>query len=472
MEQAGFPSEGATRAPGSPPELAAAARGARSRLLVLLSVGFVAGLMLRYLAREHATSDAVRYLIPWYRFAHDHGAAGLGQAFTNYTPLYSYLLLAATWFDGLGEPLSLVKAISALFELGCAVVSATIVWRASRSPLRSALAFCGVWLAPTVLFNGAVWGQADSIWTFFILVSVGLFIERRNGVLPFALAFAVKAQAAFLGPFVLGIMIRRRLHWAWLAAVPAVYLFLALPVLAAGRSLASVLEVYLDQAGTFHRLTMNAANLWVFAGGAPYAVGVPLGLGIAAAAGLALAVMLARSRRDDAEFLLLAACASLLLMPYLLPKMHDRYFYAFEVAAIVLACLNPRYLPFAVVAHVDGLLSYLAFERGTVMGVLPAALCNGVLAAYLVADLCRPGCSNRAPTAVWLGFAGSVAGLFAYLLLADPGVSTPPAFLLVSSLTAVMALLLVRGSAPAPSPPGSGLPSWNPVLALRRRSSR
>jgi len=64
------------------------------RLAIAVAVGctFV-GLALRYLFREHATSDAVDYLIPWYAFARDHGVAGLSQAFTNYTPFYSYLLL-------------------------------------------------------------------------------------------------------------------------------------------------------------------------------------------------------------------------------------------------------------------------------------------------------------------------------------------------------------------------------------------
>jgi Gpi18-like mannosyltransferase len=417
------------------------------RLAIAVAVGCAfAGLALRYLFREHATSDAVDYLIPWYAFARDHGVGGLGQAFTNYTPFYSYLLLIAAQFDGLGQPLSLVKAISAVFEFGCAIVVARIVWRATRAPLRASMAFSGVWLAPTVIFNGAVWGQADSIWTFFTLLSVSLFMRGRNGVLPFAVAFAVKAQAVFLGPFVVGMMLRRRIHWAWLAAVPGVYVVLAIPVLVAGRPIASVFRVYMDQADTFHRLTMNAANIWVFAGGAPYAIGVAVGLLLAAAAGLALSVFIVRSRQQGPDFILLAACASLMLMPYLLPKMHDRYFYAFELASIALACLNPRYLPLAAVAQVDGVLSYLGFERGIAMGLLPAALCNSFIGFYLVLDLWRGERGFRFPKLAWLGFAASTAGLFSYLILADPGWNLSPAYLLAASLATVMALLLMKES--------------------------
>ena len=419
----------------------------RRRLAIAVAVGCAfAGLTLRYLAREHATTDAVDYLIPWYAFARDHGVGGLGEAFTNYTPFYSYLLLIAAQFDWLGQPLSLVKAISAVFEFGCAIVAAQIVWRATRAPWRAAMAFCGVWLAPTVIFNGAVWGQADSIWTFFTLVSVSLFMRNRNGVLPFAVAFSVKAQAVFLGPFVLGMILRRKIHWAWLAAVPAVYAVLAIPVLVAGRPVASVFRVYIDQADTFHRLTMNAANIWVFAGGAPYAIGVAVGLVLAAAGGLALSVFVARARREGQDFILLAACVSLMLMPYLLPKMHDRYFYAFELASIALACLNLRYLPIAVVAQLDGVLSYLGFERGIAMGLLPAALCNTFLGFYLVLDLWRGERGFRFPKLAWLGFAASSVGLLAYLILADPGWNLSPGYLTAASLATAMALVLMKES--------------------------
>jgi len=418
------------------------------RLAIAVAVGctFV-GLALRYLAREHATTDAVQYLIPWYVFARDHGVGGLGEAFTNYTPFYSYLLLIAAQFDWLGQPLSLVKVISAVFEFGCAIVVAQIVWRATRAPLRASLAFCGVWLAPTVIFNGAVWGQADSIWTFFTLLSVSLFMQGRNGVLPFAVAFAVKAQGVFLGPFVLGMILRRKVHWAWLAAVPGVYVVLAIPVLVAGRPIDSVFRVYMDQADTFHRLTMNAANIWVFAPGVPYTIGVVVGLVLGAACGLALSVFIMRSKREGPDFILLVACASLMLMPYLLPKMHDRYFYAFELASIALACLNPRYLPVAVIAQVDGVLSYLGFEREIIMGVLPAALCNTFLGFYLVLDLWRGERGFRFPKVAWLGFAASTVGLLSYLLLADPGWNISPVYLLAASLAAAaMALVLLKES--------------------------
>lgn len=414
--------------------------------IALVMVCGFAGLALRYLTREYATVEAFQFLIPWYSFARDHGIGALAEPFTNYTPFFSYLLLIAAHFDWLGQPLSLVKMISVIFEFGCAVVVAQMVWRATKVLLRASLAFCAVWLAPTVIFNGALWGQADSIWTFFTLISVALFMRDRNGILPFAVAFSVKAQGIFLGPFVLGMILRRRIHLAWLATVPGVYVVLAIPVLVAGRSLASVFGVYVDQANTFDRLFISAANIWIFAAGTPYATGVAVGLVLAAASGLALSIFIAQSKRTGPEFILLVACVSLMLMPYLLPKMHERYFYAFELASIALSCINPRYLPFAVIAQVDGVMSYLAFDRGIVMGLPPAALCNTFLAFYLVLDLWRGERGFHFPRLAWVGFTVSTAGLLCYLVLAGSGWNMSPAYLIAAGLATAMTVRLLKES--------------------------
>lgn len=422
-------------------------RGDRALVAIAILVAGILGLVLRYIARAHTTPDTAVYSLPWYLFVRDHGAGALREAFTNYTPFYSYLLLIASQFDGLAAPLTLIKAISAMFELGCALVAAEMVWHATREPIRAALAFIAVWLAPTVWFNGALWGQADAIWTFFILLCVSRFMRGRNGILPFAVAVAVKAQAVFLGPFILAMILRRKLHWAWLAAVPIVYLALAIPVLVAGRPLVSVLAVYTEQADFYHDLYKGAANIWLFAGKLPYSVGVPLGLLLAAAAGLAVAVQAARSRREGPAFVLLVACISLFLMPYLLPKMHDRFFYAFEVAILVLACLDRRYLPYAAIAQLDGVLAYLAFDLKIALGVPVAAICNGALGVFLVTELFCAERPFRVVPAAWLKFGVAVVLLPAALLLVRTGWSFAMlAYVVAATLAVATAIDLLRAS--------------------------
>jgi Gpi18-like mannosyltransferase len=343
---------------------------------ILIVASFVLGLACRYVARDEVTGDTSQYLLPWFETARDLGLASLGRTFTNYTPLYSYLLLAVTELDGLFKSWHLIKAISFVFEFGCSVVAARLVSTVDTGGAHApACAFGAVWLAPTVLFNGAVWGQADALWTFFVLLSVYCLCRDRplTGTIAFAAGLSIKAQAAFLGPFIFALVLRRTIHWMWLVTIPIVYLAIASPAWLLGQPLVDILGVYLKQAGTFHRLSMNAANLWLFVPDSFYGIGVGVGMALAVAAGLCFSVVVARARLTlKPDHLIIAAAMSLLLTPLLLPKMHDRYFYAFEVMAIVLACLHPRLIPVALAAQLNGVLAYLAYY-GTAASLLPLA---------------------------------------------------------------------------------------------------
>jgi Gpi18-like mannosyltransferase len=414
----------------------------------MIAVAIVFGSALRWLFRDYTTSNTFAFVLPWYAFVHHHGLQSLPVTFTNYTPFYSYLLIAAAQFGGLAKPLFLIKCISFAFELGCATLAYRLARLTGAPAFRAALAFAAIWLAPTVLYNGALWSEADSLWTFFVLWSVYLFCRGQNGVPAFGMAFAVKAQGVFLGPFVLAMALRNRKYWPWLAAIPAIYVFVALPVILAGGSVRDVLTVYLNQAGTFHFLAVNVANPWNFVPTAYYGPGVIVGLALAAAGGLAIAVFIATRGRRDPEFLLLAASATLLMMPFLLPKMHDRFFYAFEISSIVLACANPRFAAFAVIAQVDGVLSYLAFDRNMVLGLSAAAFCNGVMLVFLLRELGRDASEPAFPLGHWIGYSLLAAAVFGLLFqIGAAGRSSPmigPYYGAVGLLVAQTVALLDR----------------------------
>jgi Gpi18-like mannosyltransferase len=364
-------------------------RSAPSGLPALVCVvALFIGAAVRFALRGYTTSDTYAYLLPWYAFVRDHGFAALGSAFNNYAPFYSYLLLAVARLDGLADNLTLIKSITWTVELANAVLAGRLVLAAGATPLRAALASAAVWLAPTVLFNGAAWGQIDSLWCFFTLLSVSIFISGRDGTPAFGAAFATKAQGAFLGPFVVGQVLRGRVAPWGLAWVPGVYIAAAIPALLAGRPLADILRIYLDQGRTFHGLSMNAASIWAILGDyVPYTVGSMVGLAIAAAAGFALAKQISRTKLDEPAAQLVAAAASLLLMPLLLPKMHDRFFYAFEVTALILAAVDLRHLPLALGAQATGLAPYLAIQTIDPRAVKVAAVVNVLLCCKLLRDL-------------------------------------------------------------------------------------
>lgn len=366
---------------------------------IIVAGSIILGLCFRLLTYGHATSDTAKYLLPWYEAAAAGKFHALGAGITNYTPFYSYLLLAVVQFDGVLPPLLLIKSISYLFEIGSALLAYRVV-AIARGGLWPALAFSALFLAPSVLFNGPLWGQVDSIWSFFIIAAVYLCCVSRLrwATVAFSVGVAVKAQAVFLGPFLFGFVIRRRLHWLWLTAIPLVYGILALPAIIAGRPAIDVLRIYLAQAETFHDLARNAANLWLFVPPQFYWPGLFVGLEIVFAAGLAFSIGFARIDVRSPTIIVLAAAASLQLMPFLLPKMHERYFYGFEILSIVLAFLDPRYAIVAIIAQVDAILAYLPFEMQhgiSVLGAPLAAVLNTILLVSVQCALWQRTVLNR-----------------------------------------------------------------------------
>jgi len=104
----------------------------------------------------------------------------------------------------------LIKLPAIAFDLATAVLLALVVGRLAspRAGLAAALLHA---LHPAVLYDSAVWGQVDSIFTFFSLASLSALALGRGALAPPLLALAVlaKPQGLILGPLVVFALLRR-----------------------------------------------------------------------------------------------------------------------------------------------------------------------------------------------------------------------------------------------------------------------
>jgi Gpi18-like mannosyltransferase len=176
-------------------------------------------------------------------------------------------------------------------------------------------------------------------------------------------------QAAWLGPFILMMMLRGRIRWYLAALPPLAYLVLALPALLCGRELVEVATIYLTQAGTQAMLTMAAANLHFFPQYFLYHLGwwpealpfiAKAAIVFTGALGLLYAWRTSRGVLSD-EALLVAALVSALILPQFLPHMHNRYFFPADILTIVLAAWRPAYWPAALLMQFNSGVTYISF---------------------------------------------------------------------------------------------------------------
>jgi len=322
------------------------------------------GLALRILTLPFITIDMVDHLLPWYTRIHAQGAAFLQAPVSNYAPAYELYLWLVTQFHGLASPATLIKLSSLPFELSLAVAIAALVRACGGAPVFVRLGFCLTFLAPTGIINGALWGQCDAIYVSFLAWCLWAAIKRKPilTMAMFSAALAFKLQAAWLGPALLWLWLQGRLPWWTWPIAPVGYLLASLPPLLAGRGLSETLLVYTRQASTYLDLSMNAPSLYAPFPDSLYDTFAGPGVIVAGLIALGAVLWLHFTRRlqTDSAFLL-AAATLLLLVPFLTPKMHERYFFASDFILIAVALLRPSLWPAPVLTQAASLLSYAPF---------------------------------------------------------------------------------------------------------------
>jgi Gpi18-like mannosyltransferase len=351
----------------------------------LCAVLIISAILLRRIGLPFLTHDMTDFLLPWFDTIVTHGHfAALAGDFYNYTPPYMYVMTAVSYLDGMVDRVVLIKAISIAFDLAASFVIYKITLAVTRDARRSLLAALIFLNLPTVILNGAVWGQCDVIYTSFLLLFGYAMIRGRPALamLMFGIALSIKVQAIFLAPFIVYLLLAGAMPLWAVVLPPLAYLALILPTALLGRGWVSLLTIYADQAGIANKLSARAPNIYVviqhFLDPAFYPAATIAGVLVAGAISLAVLAAHFRVRPPLPAIFIVASCALwLALEPSLLPKMHDRYFFGGDVFAFALAVLIPRIWWVAALFQAGSVLAYAYFmgvDYQDIIDLHPAAL--------------------------------------------------------------------------------------------------
>jgi hypothetical protein len=281
--------------------------------------------------------DMSIFLEPWFAHIVHHGPIrAFAHPFSNYEPLYLYLLAFGSFAHGVLTPMTIIKILSVAGTAFLALALAELL-RAAGADRRGAVL---VLVLPSVIINDALLAQCDALWAAACIFGLAAMIRGRmlQSMVWCGVAIAFKAQAAFIAPVIIGAMIgRRAAPWQW--AVPGLaFLATLVPAWLLGWPGIRLLTVYLDQA-SLDQIPGRLANPWMF--GTMFADHASrhwfvLGYAAAGAAAVIIAVLAARSSRDPRLLILLGALAGTVL-PFLLPKMLERYYFLGDVMTLALA---------------------------------------------------------------------------------------------------------------------------------------
>lgn len=328
---------------------------------------------------------------PWFEHLVRYGPVGaFAHPFSNYTPVYLYLMAFASLFHELMSPLYLIKILSVAGTAFAALAVADLV-RTMGGRSRHAVLLL---IMPPAVINAALLAQCDALWAGACVFAVAAMIRGQSArsLIWCGLAISLKAQSVFVAPFIIGALIGRRTPlWQWLIP-PLTYAALMLPAWFAGWPAYDLAMVYPNQPG-WVPYPGDLANPWIFfswfareAGKQFYWVGF---LGVAVSA-TAIAVLTAKSIAKPRAMLFLALLSAIAL-PYFFPKMLERYFFLADLLSLSTA-LALRTRPAILIAVAMQLAStfsvftYMYFFNRPYLTMVGAGLSTAaMIAAYVLA---------------------------------------------------------------------------------------
>ena len=370
-------------------------------LIICLGISFFA----RMQFLDYPSPDYKAFLVHWHDFFVKNGAfEGLKNHPADYNVPYLYLLSLSTLIEG--EKVVVVKFISIIFDYILAAGAFFATWQLHKDldfktkKFRSILAVVLVLFSPVVYFNSAIWSQADMIFTAFCLFGLGFLFQNKGlksdfwSILFFAVAFAFKLQTIFLvGLF--GLMILAKpIRWLLFPSIFAgVWAIFGIPYILAGNTVLDYVHIYTDQSASYSdRLNLNIPNFFsFFPEDNIQKIDRPQfkNWGITVAIGSFFTLVATAKEfggKITSEIYLQTALLSSLVIPYFLPKMHERYYYLAEVLSILLAIRYPKLFWIPIVLTSSALFTYNNFVFGIPMPLSYSVLSLAI--AGIIGYLC------------------------------------------------------------------------------------
>lgn len=340
------------------------AYAAAAVILVILAFGA------RFAVLDYQTLDYQDFLSRWVDyFRRSGGFRALREQVGNYNIPYLYFL-ALFSYSSISD-LYLIKLLSIFFDIILAWASMLLLGRYTQSPARRMGLFFTVLFLPTVFLNGSLWAQCDSSYVALAVLGIYLALDDRPvlSMVCAALSFGFKLQAVFILPVYAVLWMQGKFKWQHFLVFPAAYVVLVLPAVLLGRPFVETLTLYFNQTGSIgDGLNYNSPSVYsLFQYSLPEQyneLASQLGI-IAAFVYLAVLLLICffNRRRISDKAVLGAALLFAIGIPFLLPHMHDRYFFAADILSLILAFTAAEYFIAAVLVQFASLLGYHAYLK-------------------------------------------------------------------------------------------------------------
>ncbi len=326
--------------------------------IIVMFVVTIVALLARTAVITHPTQDLVGFIFKWMDQITETGRSNFYQINADYSPLYLFIVTMLSFIPK-GDILSVagynfgenwmiaVKTMYFVFEILNAFAVYFIIEHISGSKNKATIGYIVMLALPVQFINSAVWGQADCVYVCFLLYSL-YFALREKGKLSFLLfgfALSFKLQAIFLAPFLVYMLLRRKVKFSDVLFAPLAVIASFLPAYFCGAGFTEPFAFYGRQLGGYSKLTSGCANFWqlfnfhsrkvdIITEGAVYMALLFIGV--------FFAIVWLRFIKNTGENLLNIAAFLAAVTVFFMPHMHERYFYLVDVLVVVYAIVKGK----------------------------------------------------------------------------------------------------------------------------------
>ena len=336
---------------------------------------------------DAVSNDYTTFLSDWlFKMRSLSGLEPITTPIGDYNMPYLYYLFVVSKLNF--NDLYMIKLLSIVFDFVLALGAVKTVSLFTKNDFTLFSIFSTVLFVPTVFLNSAYWAQCDGIYVALSVWALYFALSKRpkTSMAFFALAFSFKIQTIFILPIIIFLLLKGKISLKHLAVFPIVFILTLLPSLLCGRSFYDTFSIYISQTSSYPYLTLNCPTFWALFPSSQFENFSSAALFLAGAACLAFGIYI-YTKKDalNTKLLLDAAFIFVLLMPFFLPRMHERYFYFAEIFSVIYVFLNQKRLFVSPLICFTGYCVYSAYLFGSSLFSLSfLTIINAAVLIYVI----------------------------------------------------------------------------------------
>lgn len=330
----------------------------RYKLWIVMGIAAVIGLVFRYLLVTYPTHDVIAFVFDWIEQIKTLGFKNFYNTNANYSSFYLFMLAIFSLLPTgpsvtvAGQTYYLyymyyLKTVLFLFDYLIAFGVFLIVKEVTKSKTQAAIGFCLTIILPVEWAISSMWGNCDSMYAAFFLFVIYFVLVKKDGWawFFFGLSIANKLQAVFILPFMVYLWLNRRIS-LWKIICAAFSFFLTcLPAWFCGAPFSAPFKFIGDELTSWSSLFLGSANMWqifgFYSSAEKVVVQAATWIGLCII-GVFMAVLYFRKIELTEENIVYLSAFLIGLVPFVLPHMHERYFYSLDILVLVYVLIKKK----------------------------------------------------------------------------------------------------------------------------------